>query len=282
MSKVWFITGAGSGIGAATVRAALKAGDRAVATGRNLAKLRRALRDVANDRLAFVSLDVSDEAQAKTAVQEAVGHFGRIDVLVNNAGYSMLGNFEELVTSDIERQFATNIFGVMHVLRAVLPIMRRQRTGRVINIGSLAGVTGFAHCGAYAATKFAVEGLSLSVAQEVEPFGIRITVVEPGAFRTGLLETGHAKYGLNTIEDYAGTGDVAQAWAALDGRQPGDPAKLGEALVRIANMADPPRQFLAGSDALAIVEPVLETRLHELNAHRGLSRSTDRMPDPHP
>lgn len=282
MSKVWFITGAGSGIGAATVRAALKAGDWVVATGRSVDTLRRALRDVANDRLAFASLDVSDEMQAKAAVQLSVGHFGRIDVLVNNAGYSLLGNFEEMAAPDIERQFATNVFGVMHVLRAVLPIMRRQRSGRVINISSLAGVTGFAHCGAYAATKFAVEGLSLSVAQEVEPFGIRITVVEPGAFRTDLLDASHVKYSSNTIEDYASAGDVARAWAALHGQQPGDPAKLGEALVRIADMDDPPKQFLAGSDALAIVQPVLEARLRELRAHEALSRSTDRASKPHP
>ncbi|MEF9602098.1 SDR family NAD(P)-dependent oxidoreductase [Paracoccus sp. PXZ] len=244
------------------------------------AKLSQALNDVASERLALVRLDVSDEDQAKVAVQEAVARFGRIDVLVNNAGYSLLGNFEEMATADIERQFATNIFGVMHVMHAVLPVMRRQRSGRITNISSLAGVTGFPHCGAYAATKFAAEGLSLSVAQEVEPFGIRITVVEPGAFRTDLLDAGHVTYSANTIEDYAGAGDVAQAWAALDGQQPGDPAKLGEALVRIANMDDPPRQFLAGSDALSIVQPVLEARLNELHANEALSRSTDMASGP--
>ncbi|KRW93133.1 SDR family NAD(P)-dependent oxidoreductase [Paracoccus sp. MKU1] len=190
------------------------------------AKLSQALNDVASERLALVRLDVSDEDQAKVAVQEAVARFGRINVLVNNVGYSLLGNFEEMATADIERQFA-------------------------------------------------VEGLSLSVAQEVEPFGIRITVVEPGAFRTDLLDAGHVTYSANTIEDYAGAGDVAQAWATLDGQQPGDPAKLGEALVRIANMDDPPRQFLAGSDALSIVQPVLEARLNELHTNEALSRSTD-------
>jgi NAD(P)-dependent dehydrogenase (short-subunit alcohol dehydrogenase family) len=275
MSKVWFITGAGSGIGAATARAAIRAGDRIIATGRSLDKIRGALHDAVGERLAFIHLDASNEAQAKAAADEAVERFGRIDVLVNNAGYSLLGNFEEMATSDIERQFATNIFGVMHVMRAVLPVMRRQRSGRIINISSLAGVTGFRHCAAYAATKFAVEGLSLSVAQEVEPFGIRITVVEPGAFRTNLLDARPVKYSANTIGDYANAGDVAQVWSALDGQQPGDPAKLGEVLVRIASMDDPPKQFLAGSDALAIVKPVLEGRLRELHVHEALSRSTD-------
>lgn len=164
MSKVWFVTGAGSGIGAATVRAALKAGDRVVATGRNLQKVRNSLRDVAGDNVTFVQLDVTKEAQAKAAVGEAIKVYGRIDVLVNNAGYSLLGNFEELSTGEIEQLIATNFYGVMHMMRAVLPVMRQQRSGRIINVSSLAGIAGFKHCGAYSAAKFAVEGLSASVA----------------------------------------------------------------------------------------------------------------------
>ncbi|HEY6390241.1 MAG TPA: SDR family NAD(P)-dependent oxidoreductase, partial [Bryobacteraceae bacterium] len=161
MSKVWFITGAGSGIGAGIARAALKAGDRVVATARNLGKVRNALRDVAGDNVAFVQLDVTGESQAKAAVEEAVKRFGRIDVAVNNAGYAVMGNFEELPTADIERQFATNFWGVAYVMRAVLPVMRKQRSGHVINISSVAGVVGLKHCGAYGAAKFALEGLSL-------------------------------------------------------------------------------------------------------------------------
>ncbi len=164
MSKVWFITGAGSGIGAATARAALKAGDRVIATGRNLDKVRNALSDVAGDNLAFVQLDVANEAQAKAAVDAAMKAFGRIDVLVNNAGYSLLGNFEELSTAEIERHISTNFYGVMYVMRAVLPVMRKQRSGRIINISSVAGVVGLKHTGAYSAAKFAVEGMSLAVA----------------------------------------------------------------------------------------------------------------------
>ena len=143
MSKVWLITGAGSGIGAGTAKAALQSGDRVVATGRNLDKVRNALRDVASENLAFVQLDVSDEVEAKTAVEEAVKRFGRIDVLVNNAGYSLLGNFEEMTTIDIERQLATNFYGVVYIMRAVLPIMRQQQSGHIINISSVAGVVGF-------------------------------------------------------------------------------------------------------------------------------------------
>jgi NAD(P)-dependent dehydrogenase (short-subunit alcohol dehydrogenase family) len=275
MSKVWFITGAGSGIGAATARAALKAGDRVVATGRHLDKLRKALSDVTGDKLAFVRLDVANEAQTKAAVDEAMTVYGRIDVLVNNAGYSLLGNFEELSTAEIEDLLSTNFYGVVYVTRAVLPIMRKQRSGRIINISSLAGIVGFKHCGAYSAAKFAVEGLSRSVAQEVEPFGIRIVAVEPGFFRTDLLDAHNARYGASTIADYGAEGTAEAMWSGYNGTQQGDPAKLGDVLVKIAKMENPPQQFVAGSDALAVARQAIETRLDELRAYEELSKSTD-------
>ncbi|MEH1824561.1 MAG: SDR family NAD(P)-dependent oxidoreductase [Nostoc sp.] len=275
MSKVWLITGAGSGIGTGTVKAALQSGDRVVATGRNLDKVRNALRDVTSENLAFVQLDVSDEVQAKTAVDEAVKQFGRIDVLVNNAGYSLLGNFEEMTTNDIERQFATNFYGVVYVMRAVLPIMRQQRSGHIINISSVAGVVGFKHCAAYAASKFAVEGISLSVAVEVEGFGIKMTLVEPGFFRTDLLDNQNVKWPSNAIADYATEGNVQETWSAYNGTQQGDPAKLGDALVKIAGMENPPKLFVAGSDALAAITPAIEERLQATHAYEELSKSTD-------
>jgi NAD(P)-dependent dehydrogenase (short-subunit alcohol dehydrogenase family) len=275
MSKVWFITGAGSGIGAATARAALKAGNRVVATGRNLDKVRNALSDVTGNSLAFVQLDVTSDVQAKPAVDAAIKTFGRIDVLVNNAGYSLLGNFEELSVSEIEQLIATNFYGVMHAMRAVLPVMRKQRSGRIINVSSLAGIVGFKHCGAYSAAKFAVEGLSASVAQEVEPFGIKIVAVEPGFFRTELLDVNNAKYARSSIEDYAAEGTAEAMWSGYHGTQQGDPAKLGDVLVKIAAMDNPPKQFVAGSDTLAVVKPALEARLEELRAYEQLSKSTD-------
>jgi NAD(P)-dependent dehydrogenase (short-subunit alcohol dehydrogenase family) len=275
MSKTWFITGAGSGIGAGIAKAALRAGERVVATGRNLDKLHRALHDVAGENLALVRLDVADEAEARAAVAEALRRFGRIDVAVNSAGYSLLGHFEELTVPEFEQQLATNLYGVVHVMRAVLPVMRKQRSGHVINISSLAGVIGFKHCAAYAASKFAVEGLSQSVAAEVERFGIRITVVEPGFFRTDLLDERNVRWPSRTIEDYAAEGSVRETWSAYDGTQQGDPLKLGEALVEIAGMRDPPKQFHAGSDALELARPALEARLREIGVHEQLSRSTD-------
>jgi NAD(P)-dependent dehydrogenase (short-subunit alcohol dehydrogenase family) len=275
MSKVWLITGAGSGIGAGTAKAALRAGDRVVAAGRNLDKLRDALRDVAGHNLAVVQLDVADEAQAKAAVEEAVARFGRIDVLVNNAGYSLLGNFEAMTTADIERQFAANFYGVVHLMRAVLPVMRRQRSGHIINISSVAGAVGLKHCAAYGATKFAVEGLSLAVAEEVGRFGIKVTVVEPGFFRTDLLAESNVRYADASIEDYAEEGGAEAMWSSYHRAQPGDPAKLGEALVKIAGMESPPRLFVAGSDALAVITPAIEARLQSTRAYGELSKSTD-------
>jgi NAD(P)-dependent dehydrogenase (short-subunit alcohol dehydrogenase family) len=273
MSKVWFITGAGSGIGAGTARAALQAGERVVATGRNLDKLRAAYRDVASENLAFIQLDVANDALANPAVEEAVKRFGRIDVLVNNAGYSLLGNFEEFTTEQIERQFAPNFWGVVYVMRAVLPIMRRQRSGHIINISSVAGVVGQPAVAAYCASKFAVEGLSLAVAEEVGTFGIKVTVVEPGLFRTDLLSPQSVEWSSGHIEDYGPPGNIQAAWSGYHGQQPGDPAALGEALVQIAEMEHPPKVFAAGSDALEVITPAVEARLAELRTHADLSRA---------
>ncbi|MFZ6760408.1 SDR family NAD(P)-dependent oxidoreductase [Undibacterium sp. Ji50W] len=276
MSKVWFITGAGSGIGAGTVRAALAAGDRVVATGRNVEKLRNALHSVATDKLEILQLDVADEAQAFTAVNQAVHKFGRVDVVLNNAGYSLIGNFEELTTQEIVQQFATNFWGVSHVMRAALPVMRKQRSGHIINISSVAGVVGMKHCGAYGASKFAVEGLSLSVAEEVEKFGIKVTVVEPGFFRTDLLDAANVKWNSHRMDDYAAAEVSAEeALSAYAGKQPGDPDKLGQVLVQLVGMETPPRLFVAGSDAIAMIAPAVQTRLKAVHALEALSTSTD-------
>jgi len=275
MSKVWFITGAGSGIGAGVANAALAAGDRVVATGRNLAKVRKAFPDVAPENIAFAQLDVADETQAKAAVDEATKRFGRINVLVNNAGYSLLGNFEQMTTAEIQQQFATNFYGVVHLMQAALPVMRRQRSGHIINISSVAGVVVLKHCAAYAATKFAVEGLSLSVATEVEKFGIKITVVEPGFFRTDLLDAHNVRWVSKFIEDYAPEGTAEDMWSRYNGKQPNAPAKLGDALVKIAAMQNPPKVFAAGSDALSTIMPAIEERLRDMRVHEALSKGME-------
>lgn len=275
MSKVWFITGAGSGIGAGAVKAALAAGHRVVATGRNVEKVRNALHGSAADRLEVLPLDVTDAAQVLTAVKQAVTRFGRIDVVLNNAGYSLVGNFEELTTQDMERQFATNFWGMSHVMRAALPVMREQRSGHIINISSVAGVVGMKHCSAYGASKFALEGLSQAVADEVEKFGIQVTVVEPGFFRTDLLSAANVHWPSHRIDDYAAVEVSAQEmWSPYAGQQPGDPDKLGQVLVQLVGMTQPPRLFVAGADAIDMIAPVVQARLEAVYALKELSSST--------
>ncbi len=275
MSKTWMITGAGRGIGAEIARAALANGDRVVAAARKLGQLQDAFAGADPERIALVELDVADEAQAAPAVAQAVERFGRIDVLVNNAAYGLLGRLEEVSSADIARQFAVNVHGVLHMLRAVLPTMRRQRGGHIMNISSIAGITGFDGASVYCASKYAIEGLTASLALEVAPLGIKVTAVEPGFFRTEFLDPSSVRYGATAIDDYAALGSVEQAYGAYKGRQLGDPVKLAAAVVELAGMASPPRQFLAGSDALAMANTALDARRTEMAAFEALTVSTD-------
>jgi NAD(P)-dependent dehydrogenase (short-subunit alcohol dehydrogenase family) len=254
MSQVWLITGANRGLGAAIARAALRAGHRVVAAARNPQSIVTALGE-ANHRLLPLALDVTDAAATQAAAAQAVATYGRIDVLVNNAGYGQLGAFEELSPPDIERQFATNVFGLMHVTRAVLPVMRQQRSGRVFNISSMAGYKGGSRYSIYAASKFAVVGFSESLAEEVKEFGIHVTVVEPGYFRTDFLDRSSVAHGSQVIPDYASASAAKRERSdAYNHQQPGDPARLGAALVKLATEAAPPLHFPVGADAIQWVE----------------------------
>jgi NAD(P)-dependent dehydrogenase (short-subunit alcohol dehydrogenase family) len=275
MSKTWMITGAGRGIGAEIARAALANGDKVVATARKLGQLQDAFAGADPERIALVELDVADEAQAAPAIAAAVERFGRIDVLVNNAAYGLLGRLEEVSSADIAQQFAVNVHGVMHMLRAVLPVMRRQRGGHIMNISSIAGITGFDGASVYCASKYAIEGLTASLALEVAPFGIKVTAVEPGFFRTEFLDPSSVRYGATAIDDYAAHGSIEQAYGAYKGKQLGDPVKLAAAVIELAAMAAPPRQFLAGSDALAMAGAALDARRTEMAAFAALTVSTD-------
>ncbi|MBA1204343.1 SDR family NAD(P)-dependent oxidoreductase [Pseudomonas capeferrum] len=275
MNKVWFVTGAGRGLGAAIARAALADGDRVVVSGRRLESLQGVFAEYA-DRVLAVALDVSNEAQALTAVKAAMAQFGRIDVLVNNAGYGQLAPFEENLASDAEKQFATNVFGVFNVCRAVLPVMRAQRSGHVFNVSSMGGVLGMGGAALYCASKFAVEGFSESLAQEVAQFGIKVTLVEPGVFRTDFLDASSAAFGARGLEDYAAfTAKVKGASAAGNHQQTGNPSKLGAALVHLANTEQPPLRYLAGSDAYQQVGEKLNRMLAQIEHWRELSCSTD-------
>ena len=270
--KTWFITGAGRGMGVAIAKAALGAGNAVVATGRNPDAVRDAVGEA--DDLLVVKLDVTSPDDAKAAVQAAVDRFGRIDVLVNNAANFFGGYFEQLAPEQIERQLATNLLGPMNVTRALLPLMRRQRSGHIISISSTAGLTGFEYCSAYAASKFAVEGWMESLAPEVEPFGISTTIVEPGFFRTELLEPASTTWAQLSIDDYAER-DAAQRewWEAQNGQQGGDPAKLAQALLTVAAQDQPPLRFIAGADAIELAEQRVAALEQQIDAFRDLATS---------
>jgi len=268
--KVWFITGAGRGMGVDIAEAALAAGHAVVATGRNPDRVRSAI--AAHDDLLVVELDVTDPAGVKDAVRAAVDRFGRIDVLVNNAGNFNAGFFEELSPEEFRAQIETTLFGPVDVTRAVLPVMRGQRSGLVVTISSTAGIVGQEFCTAYAASKFGVEGWMESLTPEIAPFGIQTMVVEPGFFRTELLSPESTKYAEPTIDDYAErTQQTVAGWKSMNGRQGGDPAKLANALIQLATQAEPPLRFAAGADAVAAVEQKAKDLLAQADAYRDLS-----------
>src|SRR6476620_3824629 len=248
MSKVWFVTGAGRGMGTDIARAALDAGHKVVATGRSTDKVAQAIGP--SENLLVVKLDVTKSSDAESAVKAAVDRFGRIDVLVNNAGNFYAGFFEELSADDFRAQIETNLFGPVNVTRAVLPVMRDQRSGLIVQISSTAGISGQEFVSAYAASKFGVEGWIESLTPEVAPFGIRTMLVEPGFFRTELLTEESTNYPQPTTDDYAEkTRQTVIAWKGMNGLQGGDPAKLARALVKLASQDDPPLRWAAGTDA---------------------------------
>jgi NAD(P)-dependent dehydrogenase (short-subunit alcohol dehydrogenase family) len=268
--KVWLVTGAGRGMGLDIATAALAAGDAVVATGRNPERVSAALG--AHDDLLVVKLDVTSLDDAEAAVTAAVERFGRIDVLVNNAGNFYAGFFEEISPQDFRAQVETTLFGPMNVTRAALPVMRAQRSGLVVAISSTAGIVGQEFCTAYAAAKFGVEGWIESLAPEVAPFGIRTLLVEPGFFRTQLLTPESTNYAKPSLEDYAErTQQTVAAWNAMNGKQAGDPAKLANALVQLATKDEPPLRFAAGADAIATVEQKAKDLLAQVDAYRELS-----------
>lgn len=278
MSKVWFITGAGRGIGAAIARSALEAGHKVVATGRNTEHLENTFAPY-GERVLCLPLDVTCEPQCAAAMIQATDWFGRIDVLVNNAGYGQLGLFEEIPGPAIVDQFQTNVFGLMQVTRAALPHMRRQRSGHIINIASIGGFRGFESSSIYCAAKFAVEGFSESMALEVARFGIKVTIVEPGFFRTDFLDASSVRYGGVQIADYDDPQGAARVgYEGLNHRQPGDPARLGHALVKLAELDEPPLHFLAGSDAVTYCLDAFARRQSDVAKNILLSTSTDFPP----
>jgi NAD(P)-dependent dehydrogenase (short-subunit alcohol dehydrogenase family) len=254
--KIWFITGAGRGMGADFAKAVLAAGDALVATSRDPVRLAELLDPSAD--LLTVRLDVTRREEAEAAVRSAVERFGRLDVLVNNAAIFEAGFFEELTPEQIDRTLAANLVGQMHVTRAVLPAMRRQRSGHVITISSTAGLEGW------------MEALRV----EVAPFGIHTTIVNPGFFRTELLSEQSTHYAEASVAEYdERRAALLAGWKATHGKQAGDPAKLAQALLTIASQEPPPRRFLAGADAIATAEQKIADLREDIESNRQLSTS---------
>lgn len=273
-SKVWLITGAGRGMGVDITKAALAAGYKVVATGRNTDSVAKAIGK--NENLFVVKLDVTRQADAEASVKAAVDKFGRIDVLVNNAANFYAGFFEELTPEQMDRQLQTSLYGPMNVTRAVLPVMRKQRSGLIVSISSTAGLRGFEFGTAYAASKFGLEGWMESLQMEVQPFRIDTIIVNPGFFRTGLLTKESTNFAENLIDDYSERREQKIAfYTSHSGKQSGDPAKLAQALITITNEEKLPYRFIAGADAIATVEQVVATLQQQIGSYRKLSSSLD-------
>ncbi|MFI5706535.1 SDR family NAD(P)-dependent oxidoreductase [Kribbella sp. NPDC051620] len=271
--KVWFITGAGRGLGVDIAKAALAAGHAVAATARNAETATLALGE--HDDLLTVDLDVTDPRAAQAAVAATVERFGRLDVLINNAGNFQAGFFEEMAPEAFRSQVDTTLFGPVNITRAALPLMRAQRSGLVVTISSTAGIASpVEFTTAYAASKFGVEGFMEALAPEIAPFGVKTMLVEPGFFRTELLSPQSTQYAEPSIADYAErTEQTIQAWQGMNGTQGGDPAKLADALVELAALEQPPMRFAAGADAVAVFEQKANDLLAQAQAHRELSTS---------
>lgn len=272
--KTWFITGASRGFGLLIAKAALDAGDNVVATARQPQAVVEAVG--AHERLLALALDVTDEQAAIQAAEQALARFGRIDVLVNNAGYGLLGAVEESSADEVRRIYETNVFGALNVSRAVLPVMRRQRSGHVINFSSVGGYSAYYGWGVYGSTKFAVEGISEAMALELRPLGVHVTVVEPGFFRTDFLDASSLSSTAARIDDYADTVGAMRDFAAGANRQqPGDPHKLAGAILVLAESSQPPVRLQLGSDTVERVRAKHQSVERELRAWSALALSTD-------
>ncbi|HEY0032435.1 MAG TPA: SDR family oxidoreductase [Devosia sp.] len=270
--SVWFITGAGRGMGLDIAKAALAAGHQVVATGRNTDKVAKAIGK--SDNLLVVKLDVTSLEQAEAAAKETLNRFGRIDVLVNNAASFYAGYFEELSPRQMDLQLATSLVGPMNVTRAFLPAMRKQGAGKVISISSTAGIAGFEFCTAYSASKFGLDGWMEALQTEVGPFGIQTMIVNPGFFRTELLTKESTQFADLTVQDYAERRAAQETfWTGANGTQSGDPAKLAQALIALDREPKLPRRFLAGADAIATAEQKIATLQKQIDAYRELSSS---------
>lgn len=272
--RVWFITGTSQGFGRELVRAALERGDSVVATSRTPQSVAAAFPKAA-DRLLAAAMDLRNAAQISNVVKEAIARFGRVDILVNNAGYGITGAVEEASEKEISAVYETNVFGLLRVTRAVLPHMRKRRSGHVVNLSSIGGLTGLPGWGIYNSTKFAIEGLSEALAAELAPLGIGVTIVEPGPFRTDFLGGSLVKTA-NTLPDYAATAGKTRTSAdERNGKQQGDPVAAADAIVQAVTSPNPPLHLLLGKFAYERFNQKLSELRNEMDAWREVGLSTD-------
>lgn len=275
-SKVWFVTGASKGLGLALVQKLLAGGYAVAATSRSAADLQAAV-GVSSERFLPLAVSLTEEASVKEAIAATVAQFGRIDVVVNNAGYGLNGSLEELSDAESRGNFDVNVFGTLNVIRAVMPQLRAQQSGHILNVSSIAGFVGdFAGFGIYCATKFAVTGFSEALAAEVAPFGVKVTIIEPGYFRTDFLKAGSFVTPQNEMSEYK---EVRESQARheqqINGQQPGDPDKAADVMIRIAGEANPPLHLLLGSDAFSLAQSKIASLTANMQTWEEVSRSTD-------
>jgi NAD(P)-dependent dehydrogenase (short-subunit alcohol dehydrogenase family) len=271
--KTWFITGASRGFGAEIAKAVLAAGHKVIATARNQTDLQQF---AGNRDVLMLSMDVTDEAQVQAAVAAGLERFGQIDVLVNNAGFGVLGGIEETSAEEVERVYRTNVFGLLNVTRAVLPSMRQHRSGHIINLSSIGGYRSYQGWGVYCSTKYAVEGITEALHYELAPLGIHATVVEPGYFRTNFLDGSSLQQTATQILDYAETvGKMRTLASERNYQQPGDPAKLAQAMLQLANADTPPLRLPLGTDTLQAIAEKNAYVEKETAQWRTLAESTD-------
>ncbi|HEU4554115.1 MAG TPA: oxidoreductase [Chitinophaga sp.] len=272
--QVWFITGASKGLGLSFVKQLLAAGHQVAATSRSAQELAAAVGTVGASFLPL-QVNLADENSVAKALQQTVDKFGRLDVVVNNAGYGIGGSLEELTDTEVRQGFDVNVFGTINVIRKALPYLRAQRSGHIINIASIAGITAVAGWAIYAAAKHAIIGLSEVLAADVKELGIKVTVVAPGAFRTNFLDPGSIVITGNHIPDYTAVHEMHQRFLQMDGAQAGDPEKAVAAMIRITTMPNPPELLLLGTDAYKRAFNKLEQLGNEYKAWEAITTATD-------
>ncbi|MGQ7856066.1 SDR family NAD(P)-dependent oxidoreductase [Pedobacter sp. WC2501] len=274
MKKVWFITGASKGLGLSLVHQLLKAGQSVAATSRNIDELKKAVNNNGGKFLPL-AVNLADEKSVEEAIQATIAKFERIDVVINNAGYGIGGSIEELSDSETRNSFDVNVFGTLNVIRKASPYLRAQRSGHIINIASIAGIAGATGWAVYAAAKSAVIALSEVSAEDLKEFGIKVTVVAPGAFRTSFLTADSLMLAANPIAEYEEVRAIHSKYLKMDGQQVGDPEKAAAAMISLASMPNPPVHLLLGNDAFQRANTKIETLTKEFKDWKAITISTD-------